>query len=194
MPNPVKVRGEDSEDLEGIFDDVPLDNSDIQQVAEDTQLSPIPDTPPNTITVDVDVHTPVVSLNIFHLDVKLFPTEHAIFQPRNYNISLGSQRTSRCFNKPWQILKLPTTSESSSTESEDVPQDSGHMTKSTITTQSDTNIAALAAAQEEAELPPPPPQQQSPSPLPPPEKPEKKPQSTGWMTRLAIYPLQRLLL
>ena len=123
-----------------------MDNSDIQQAAEDTKFSPIPDTPLNTITVDVDVHTPVVSLNIFHLDVKLFPTEHAIFQPKNYNISLGLQRTSRHFNKPQQILKLPTTSESSSTEYEDVPQDSGHMTKSTITTQSDMDINAPAAA------------------------------------------------
>ena len=144
--NPVKVRGRMVKILKAFYDDVPLDNSDIQQAAKDTQFSPIPDTPLNTITVDVDVHTPVVSLNIFHLDVKLFPTEHAIFQPKNYNISLGLQRTSRCFNKPWQILKLPTTSESSSTESEDVPQDSGHTTKSTITTQSDTDIDALAAA------------------------------------------------
>ena len=67
-------KGEDGKDLEGIFDDVPLDNSDIQQAADDTQFSPILDTPPNTITVDVEVHTPVVSLNIFYLDVKLFAT------------------------------------------------------------------------------------------------------------------------
>ena len=157
-------------------------------MTEDTQFSPIPDTPLNTVTVDVNVHTPVVSLNIFYLDVKLFPTEYAIFQPKNYNISLGLQRTSIHFNKPWQILKLLTTSESSSTESEDVQQDSGHMTKSTITTQSDMDIDVLAAAQEEAEPPPPPPPQQSPSPLPPPEKPEKKAQSTGWMTRFGHLP------
>ena len=31
--------GEDGKDLEGIFDDVPLDNSDIQQVADDTPSS-----------------------------------------------------------------------------------------------------------------------------------------------------------
>ena len=123
-----------------------MDNSDIQQVVEDTQFSPIPDTPPNTITVDVNIHTLVVSLNIFHFDVKLFPTEHAIFQPKNYNISLGLQRTNICFNKPWQILKLPTTSGSSSTETEDVPQDSGHTTKSTITTQSDMDMDAPALA------------------------------------------------
>ena len=57
-----------------------MDNSDIQQVADGTQFSPIPDTPMNTITVDVKVHTPVVSLNIFPLDLKLFATEHAILQ------------------------------------------------------------------------------------------------------------------
>ena len=152
--------GEDGKDLEGIFDDVPLDNSDIQQVADDTQFSPISDTPPtstNTITVDVEVHTPVVSLNIFCLDVKLFATEHAIFQLKNYNILLGLQRTKRCFNMPCQILKLPTTSESSSTETEDIPQENAHTTKSTITILSDMDMDALSLAQEEAEPPPPPP-------------------------------------
>ena len=60
------------------------------------------------------------------------------------------------------------------------------MTKSTITTQSDMDMDAPALAQEEAAPPPPP--QQSPSPLPPPEKPEKKPQSTGRMTRFGHLP------
>ena len=126
-------------------------------MADDTQFSPILDTPPNTITVDVNVHTPVVSLNIFCLDVKLFATEHAIFQPKNYNILLGLQRTNRCFNTPWQILKLLTTSESSSTETEDIPQESVHRTKSTITTPSDMDMDALEPEWEEAEPPPSPP-------------------------------------
>ena len=159
--NSSESEGEDGKELEGIFDDVPLDNSDIQQVADGTQFSPIPDTPMNTITVDVEVHTPVVSLNIFCLDLKLFATEHAIFQPKNYNILLGLQRTSRHFNMPQKILKLPTTSESSSTETEDISQENAHMTKSTITTPSDTDTDAPSLAPEEAEPPPP---------LPPPEQ------------------------
>ena len=110
----------------------------------------------NTITVDVKVHTPVVSLNIFCLDLKLFATEHAIIQPKNYNIFLGLPRTSRHFNMPWKILKLLTTSESSSTETEDASQENAHMTKSTITTLSDTDTDAPSPAPEEAEPPPPP--------------------------------------
>ena len=64
--------------------------------------------------------------------------------------------------------------------------------KSTITIPSDMDIDAPSLAWEEAEPPPPPPppqQQQSPSPLPPPEKPEKKPQLTGQMTRFGHLPL-----
>ena len=58
---------------------------------------------------------------------------------------------------PWKILKLLTTSESSSTETEDISQENAHMTKSTITTLSDTDMDAPSLAPEEAEPPPPPP-------------------------------------
>ena len=49
--------GEDSEDLEGVFDPVPLDNSDLipPDDPEDLPFSPVTDTPPST-TVTVDVH------------------------------------------------------------------------------------------------------------------------------------------
>ena len=113
------------------------------------------------------------------------------FNWNNYNILLGLQRRNRCFNTPQQILKLATTSKSSSTETEDIPQENAPMTKSTITTLSDMDIDAPSLAWEEAEPPPPPPppqQQWSPSPLPPPEKPEKKPQLTGWTTRFGHLP------
>ena len=53
------------------------------------------------------------------------------------------------------------------------------------------DIDTPSLAWEEAEPPPPPPppwQQWSPSPLPLPEKPEKKPQLTGWMTRFGYLP------
>ena len=49
--------GEDGEDLEGVFDPVPLDNSDLipSDDLEDLPFSPVTDTPPST-TVTVDVH------------------------------------------------------------------------------------------------------------------------------------------
>ena len=49
--------GEDNEDLEGVFDPVPLDNSDLipPDNPEDLPFSPVTDTPPST-TVTVDVH------------------------------------------------------------------------------------------------------------------------------------------
>ena len=49
--------GEDGEDMEGVFDPVPLDNSDLipPDDPEDLPFSPVTDTPPST-TVTVDMH------------------------------------------------------------------------------------------------------------------------------------------
>ena len=49
----VKAKGEDGEDLEGVFDNVPLDNSnlippDIDEVFDDMPFSPVEEMPPIT--------------------------------------------------------------------------------------------------------------------------------------------------
>ena len=88
--------GEDGEDLEGVFDQVPLDNSNLippDDNPEDLPFSPVTDTPweksppSTTMSVDVDVHASASAdfnsyldsmptgqhisyINIFHLLLK----------------------------------------------------------------------------------------------------------------------------
>ena len=66
--------GEDGEDLEGIFDDVPMDNSDLamaDNIIDDLSFSPLGDTPPppppalTQMTVAADVHhSPNLDLDV----------------------------------------------------------------------------------------------------------------------------------
>ena len=72
--------GEDREDLEGIFDDVPMDNSDLamaDNIIDDLSFSPLGDTPPpptpasppppapTQMTVAADVHhSPNLDLDV----------------------------------------------------------------------------------------------------------------------------------
>ena len=70
--NESKSKGEDGVDLEAVFDDMPLDNHDIQP-SPPMQFSPIPKTPPVATITTFDVHRPpdttLSHVRIFCLDI-----------------------------------------------------------------------------------------------------------------------------